>query len=228
MVRRACSIWGSFSGAAADWCARLSGQPTGTVTLVFTDIEGSTRLLEQLGPDRYREVLSEHRRVLREAFERHGGYEVDYEGDAFFVAFADAAAACSRLRPEAQAALGGGPVRVRMGLHTGEPLLDPPKYVGMDVHLAARIMAPGHGGQVLRLDGDARAASRRDGCAIWASIGSRTSTSRCALFQLGDESFPPLKTISNTNLPRPASARSSAGSARSPRSSRWSGTGRGW
>lgn len=129
-------------------------QPTGTVTLLFTDIEGSTRLLERLGPERYRESLELHRQLLREVFERHGGYEVDYEGDAFFVAFSaagDAVAAAA----ESQQALAeaewpeGLPVRVRMGVHTGEPLPAPPKYVGLDVHKAARIMAAGHGGQVL-------------------------------------------------------------------------------
>jgi predicted ATPase/class 3 adenylate cyclase len=129
-------------------------QPTGTVTLLFTDIEGSTRLLERLGPERYRESLELHRSLLRAAFERYGGFEVDYEGDAFFVAFgsaADAVAAAS----ESQQALAnadwpeGLPIVVRMGIHTGEPLAAPPKYVGLDVHKAARIMAAGHGGQVL-------------------------------------------------------------------------------
>ncbi len=131
-----------------------AAQPTGTVTLLFTDIEGSTRLLERLGPERYRESLELHRRLLRGAFERHGGHEVDYEGDAFFVAFArarDAVEAAS----EAQRALAqaewpeGLPIRVRMGIHTGEPLATPPKYVGLDVHKAARIMAAGHGEQVV-------------------------------------------------------------------------------
>src|SRR5438105_3597606 len=113
-------------------------QPSGTVTLLFTDIEGSTRLLHEVGPDRYRGMLADHRRQLRDAFARHDGYEVDYEGDAFFVAFSDAAAAVAAAT-EAQAALAGGPMRVRMGLHTGTPLVDPPKYVGADVHLAARV-----------------------------------------------------------------------------------------
>src|SRR5947208_16133227 len=98
----------------------MSELPTGTVTFLFTDIEGSTRLLQELGND-YADALAEHRRVLREAFARHGGVEVDTQGDAFFVAFArakDALAAAA----EGQKALGGRPVRVRMGLHTGEPL----------------------------------------------------------------------------------------------------------
>jgi class 3 adenylate cyclase len=121
--------------------------PTGTVTLLFTDIEGSTRLLDELG-DRYAPVLAEHRRVLREAFGRIGGIEVDTQGDAFFYAFpkaTDAVAAAA----DAQDALSGGPVAVRMGVHTGDPTVTEEGYVGADVHRAARIMAVGHGGQVL-------------------------------------------------------------------------------
>src|SRR6187402_2259222 len=97
----------------------MSELPTGTVTFLFTDIEGSTRLLHELGDD-YADALAEHRRVLREAFARHGGVEVDTQGDAFFVAFSrasDALAAAAAGR----AALDGGPIRVRMGLHTGSP-----------------------------------------------------------------------------------------------------------
>jgi predicted ATPase len=179
-------------------------QPSGVVTLLFTDIERSTHLLSELGPERYRAALAEHRRVVREACNRYGGYEVDYAGDAFFVSFGDAGQAVAAAR-EAQRALAGGLVRVRMGLHTGSPILDPPKYVGMDVHLAARIMSAGHGGQVLlskatrdhvetselRDLGDHRLKDFDD--PVW-------------IFQLGSEPFPPLKTISNTNLPRPASS----------------------
>src|SRR5512132_131250 len=95
--------------------------PTGTVTFLFTDIEGSTRLLHELA-ERYAEALAEHGRVLRAAFARHGGVEVDRQGDAFFVAFARASDAVAAAA-EGQAALAEGPVRVRMGLHTGEPML---------------------------------------------------------------------------------------------------------
>jgi predicted ATPase/class 3 adenylate cyclase len=123
-------------------------QPSGTVTLVLTDIEGSTRLLHELGRDAYREALAEHRLVVREACARHAGYEVDYEGDAFFYAFSSASAALAAVS-EAMRSLETGPIRIRVGIHTGEPGLDPPKYVGLDVHLAARIVAAGHGGQVL-------------------------------------------------------------------------------
>ena len=127
--------------------------PSGTVTFLFTDVEGSTRLLKQLR-DRYGEVLAEHRRILRAAFEEHGGQEIDTQGDAFFVAFrkaTDAALAAA----EAQRALAEHPwpdgveCRVRMGLHTGEPSVGDEGYHGLGVHRAARIMAAAHGGQVL-------------------------------------------------------------------------------
>src|SRR6266566_99124 len=121
--------------------------PTGTVTFLFTDIEGSTRLLSELG-DAYAGALAEHRQALRNAFTAHGGVEVDTQGDAFFIAFArarDAVAAAAG----AQRALVSGPIRVRMGIHTGEPLRTGEGYVGMDIHRGARIAAAGHGGQVL-------------------------------------------------------------------------------
>src|ERR671936_1437635 len=121
--------------------------PGGTVTFLFTDIEGSTRLLQELG-DSYPEALAEHRRILREAFRCHDGIEVDTQGDAFFVAFARAKDALAAAR-QGQQALSEGPVRVRIGLHTGEPLVTDDGYVGIDVHRAARIAAAGHGGQVL-------------------------------------------------------------------------------
>src|SRR5579862_4551710 len=120
-------------------------QPSGTVTLVFTDVEGSTRLLAELGPAEYRDALAEHRDAVREAFGAHSGYEVDNQGDSFFYTFPTATSAAAAVR-EAMAALEGGPIAIRVGIHTGEPGLDPPKYVGLDVHMAARIMAAGHGG----------------------------------------------------------------------------------
>jgi len=125
-----------------------AAQPSGQVTLVFSDIEGSTRLLDELGLDAYREALAEHRRIVREACARFQGYEVDYEGDAFFYAFASAQEAVSAVS-EAMAGLEAGPIAIRVGIHTGTPGLDPPKYVGLDVHLAARVMSSAHGGQVV-------------------------------------------------------------------------------
>src|SRR5262249_54218816 len=121
--------------------------PAGTVTFLFTDIEGSTRLLQELG-DSYAEVLAEHRRLLREAFRRHGGVEVDTQGDPFFAALEGAKAAPAAARQD-QEELIEGPIRVRMGLHTGEPVVTDEGYVGLDVHRAARIAAAGHGGQLL-------------------------------------------------------------------------------
>jgi predicted ATPase/class 3 adenylate cyclase len=127
--------------------------PTGTVTLLFTDVEGSTRLLQQLG-ERYSKVLADCRHLLRSMFQQYNGHEVDTQGDAFFVAFAratDAVAAAAAI----QRALvehswpSGTSVRVRIGLHTGEPMLTADGYIGMDVHHAARIMSAGHGGQIL-------------------------------------------------------------------------------
>src|ERR671932_1625119 len=128
--------------------------PTGTVTFLFTDIEGSTRLLHELG-ERYADVLADHRRVLRDAFARHGGVEVDTQGDAFFVAFAQASAALAAAA-EARDALIDTPIRVRIGLHTGEPVVTEEGYVGIDVHRAARIMGAAHGGQVLLSETTAR------------------------------------------------------------------------
>jgi predicted ATPase/class 3 adenylate cyclase len=125
----------------------VGGLPTGVVTLLFTDVEGSTRLLRELG-DGYGEALHEHRRRLRAAFAEHEGVEVDTQGDAFFVAFARASDAVAAAAA-GQRALAGGPTRVRMGLHTGEPRLTDEGYVGLDVHKGARIAAVGHGGQVL-------------------------------------------------------------------------------
>src|SRR5918911_1219416 len=124
-----------------------SGLPTGVVTLLFTDVEGSTRLLHELGDD-YGEALQEHRRRLRAAFAEHEGVEVDTQGDAFFVAFARASNAVAAAA-DCQRTLAGGPIRVRLALHTGEPRLTDEGYVGLDVHKGARIAAVGHGGQVL-------------------------------------------------------------------------------
>jgi YVTN family beta-propeller protein len=127
--------------------------PSGTVTFFFTDIEGSTQLLKRLG-DGYAEVLAEHQRLIREAAEERGGREIDTQGDSFFFAFARANAALGAA-VVAQRALAehdwpeGAEVRVRMGLHTGEPLVGEERYVGIGVHRAARIGAVGHGGQVL-------------------------------------------------------------------------------
>jgi YVTN family beta-propeller protein len=126
----------------------------GTVTFLFTDIEGSTVLLKALGSERYHEVLIEHQRLLRTAFEEAGGREVDSQGDAFFVAFQKArdavmAAVAAQRALAAHEWPDGIDVRVRIGLDTGEPAVGQGRYVGLGVHRTARIMAAGHGGQVL-------------------------------------------------------------------------------
>ena len=132
----------------------MSQLPGGTVTFVFTDIEGSTRLLQELGDEEYGRVSGDHRRIVRETFGARGGTEIDTQGDAFFFSFPrarDAVAAAV----EAQRALrdhewpGGRELRVRMGLHTGEPHLGEEGYLGIDVVRAARISAAGQGGQIL-------------------------------------------------------------------------------
>ena len=126
--------------------------PSGTVTLLFTDIEGSTRLLHQFGA-RYADVLADHRDLLRVAFAAHDGHEVDTQGDAFFVAFSRAAdavaAAVAAQRALASRTWDGTRVRVRMGIHSGEPMLSRGGYVGIDVHRGARVASAAHGGQVL-------------------------------------------------------------------------------
>jgi len=178
--------------------------PTGTVTFLFSDIEGSTKLLHELG-DGYADVLAEHRRSLRKAFGAHDGVEVDTQGDAFFVAFAratDAAAAAA----ESQHALADGPVRVRMGIHTGEPIRTDEGYAGMDVHRAARIAAVGHGGQVLVSQ---TSRDLLDGHLELRDLGAhrlKDLTKAQRIYQLGDGDFPPLKSLQRTNLPVTATA----------------------
>jgi predicted ATPase/class 3 adenylate cyclase len=180
--------------------------PTGPVTFLFTDIEGSTRLLRELGVVEYAAALQEHRRVVRDSVAAHGGVEVDTEGDAFFCVF-EAPGAAAGAAAAAQHALADGPIRVRMGLHTGTAHLTEEGYVGEDVHLAARISAVGHGGQVV-----VSKATREHlggGTLAVADLGEhllKDFPEPVWLFQLGEERFPPLRTRSNTNLPRPVSS----------------------
>ena len=122
--------------------------PTGTVTLLFSDVEGSTTLLHELGAEAYADVLAEHRRIVRAACTAEGGVEVDNQGDAFFFAFRSAPAALAAAQT-VTGALAAGRIQVRIGLHTGTPLVTDEGYVGDDVHLAARVGASGHGGQVV-------------------------------------------------------------------------------
>ena len=179
--------------------------PSGTVTFLFTDIEGSTGLLHELGAETYAGALAEHRRILRHTFARHGGVEVDTQGDAFFVAFPTAPGAITAARA-GQESLAAGPIRVRIGIHTGAPHLGDEGYVGPDVHRAARIAAAGHGGQVLVSAATAAlVGSSADEMAL-RDLGLhrlKDLSARERIFQLGDGDFPPLKTLYQTNLPVP-------------------------
>ena len=190
--------------------------PTGTVTFLFTDVEGSTKLLHELGAEAYAEALAAHRRVIREACARHDGVEVDTQGDAFFFAFATAPAALAAAA-ELTEALMSGPVRVRVGLHTGTPLLSDEGYVGVDVHRAARIAASGHGGQVLvsqetasLVDGDLR------------DLGEHRFKDLLAaerVYQLGEPGLPAAQVARKDEPPRRgvAASRPRAGVGRDPR-----------
>jgi class 3 adenylate cyclase len=131
----------------------MSGLPSGTVTFVFSDIEGSTSLMKVLG-DRYGDVLSGHRTLMRDSFTTRGGVEIDTQGDAFFFAFPRARdAVTAAIEAQRLHALhewpDGHAVRVRMGLHTGEPALGSEGYLGIDVVRAARLCTVGRGGQVI-------------------------------------------------------------------------------
>ena len=179
--------------------------PIGEVTLLFTDIEGSTRLLRDLG-DAYADALAEHRRIVREAVAAHAGAEVDTQGDAFFVAFARASEAVAAV-VDAQRALAGGAVKVRMGLHTGEPRPTADGYVGIDVNRAARIAAVGHGGQVLLSQATRALVEVRARDLGPHRLKDLSAPER--IFQLEIEGlpseFPPLRTLEagSSNLPAP-------------------------
>jgi class 3 adenylate cyclase len=203
---------------------RPDGLPSGTVTFLFTDVEGSTRLMRRLG-DRWPEVHAGHRRLLREAFARSGGREIDTQGDAFFVAFARArdgvnAAAAAQEALRSQEWPEGVELRVRMGLHTGEPAVGEEGYLGMDVVRAARLCAAAHGGQVL-LSETTRALLRGDEPAgvELRDLGEHSLKDVDhpeRIFQLVapglDEGFPPLRSLDapeprTPNLPMPLEGR---------------------
>jgi predicted ATPase/class 3 adenylate cyclase len=177
--------------------------PAGTVTFLFTDVEGSTRLLDEIGDEGYDEALAEHRRIVRAVCAAQGGVEVDTQGDAFFFAFRtapDALAAAS----EMTSALASGPIQVRIGLHTGKPRVSEEGYVGKEVHFAARVASSGNGGQIVLSKATAELVD-----AQLTDLGEhrlKDISEPVAIFQVGEDRFPPLKTISNTNLPRPASS----------------------
>ena len=190
----------------------MSALPAGTVTFLFTDIEGSTRLLQELG-DRYAEIVRDHRRLVREALGAHEGREVDTQGDAFFYSFARAreavAGAVAAQRALAEHAWpGGAEVLVRMGLHTGEPTVGEEGYLGLDVVRAARICSAGSGGQIL-LSETTRALLGNDvpdGAAV-VDLGRQNlkDVQHERIYQLaledGPTEFPPLKTYPHEDSP---------------------------
>ena len=176
--------------------------PAGTVTFAFTDVEGSTKLLRQLGTDAYADALAEHRRALRATFVRHDGVEVDTQGDSFFIAFSTAPAALAAAA-EAQQVLAAGPIRVRIGVHTGTPRVTDEGYVGPDVHRAARIAAAGHGGQIL-VSASTASLVEDDGLRDLGEHRLKDLAASERIYQLGGGEFPPLRSLQQTNLPIPA------------------------
>jgi len=176
--------------------------PTGTVTFLFTDVEGSTKLLHELGSEQYADALAEHRRVVRGACAAEGGIEVDTQGDALFFAFPTAPGALAAASSFTASLEANGQIRVRVGIHTGTPLVGDEGYIGHDVHRAARIGASGHGGQVLV---SASTASLVE--TALTDLGEhrfKDLSARERVFQLGDVEFPKLKSLYQTNLPVPA------------------------
>ncbi|TMC84192.1 MAG: adenylate/guanylate cyclase domain-containing protein [Chloroflexi bacterium] len=176
----------------------MSELPRGTVTFLFTDIESSTRLLREQ-PESYARQLAEHRANLRDAFRRHRGVEVDTQGDAFFVAFSRASDAVAAAE-DAQRGLEDSQVRVRMGIHTGEPVVTDEGYVGLDVHRAARIAAAGHGGQIL-LSQSARDLVGRNDVRDLGKHRLKDLPAPERIYQLGSGEFPPLRSLHATHLP---------------------------
>jgi predicted ATPase len=170
--------------------------------LLFTDIEGSTRLLRELGTGGYADALTEHRRALRDAFTASGGVEVDTQGDAFFVAFPTATGAVAAVTA-AQAALAPGPIAVRMGLHTGIPSVAAEGYVGIDVHRGARVAALAHGGQVI-LSATTAGLVEDQPLLDLGRHRLKDFDAPAHLFQLGTQQFPPLRTPGAVDLPTPA------------------------
>jgi len=181
--------------------------PSGTVTFLFTDVEGSTRLLHELGAEGYAAALAEHRLEIREACASEGGVEVDTQGDAFFFAFPTAPRALTAASVFTEN-LAAGPISVRVGLHTGTPLITAEGYVGGDVHRAARIAACGHGGQVLVSQSTAALIEPSNSLLqALSDLGEHRLKDLSAperIFQLGDGEFPALKSLFRTNLPVPA------------------------
>jgi predicted ATPase/class 3 adenylate cyclase len=174
--------------------------PTGTITLFFADIERSTALLQELGSERYGAALVEYRRLMRDAVTSHGGVVVGTEGDAFFAAFQSAREAFAAAG-EAEAALSERNLHVRMGLHTGEPLVVNGHYSGIDVHRAARIAAAGHGGQILISRSTRELLEPAASVSDLGSHRLKDLGEPVHLYQAGKAEFPPVRSLNSTNLP---------------------------
>ncbi|MBA2638964.1 MAG: adenylate/guanylate cyclase domain-containing protein [Nocardioidaceae bacterium] len=189
--------------------------PEGTITVLFSDIEGSTGLVSSLG-DAWGEALSAHRTLLRTASAAHGGTELGTEGDSFFVVFASARAAVLAA-VDGQRALQAHdwpaerPLRVRMGLHTGEPQRHEDGYIGLDVHRGARIAATAHGGQIVlsaatrQLVGELTSGPVSCGCATSAGTGSRTWPTRSTCTTLRPTAWSPRSPRCAASARRPTS-----------------------
>jgi class 3 adenylate cyclase len=189
--------------------------PSGTVTFLFTDIEGSTRLLRESRAE-YGRILAEHGEILRAAFETHGGREIDTQGDSFFAAFRTARDAVEAAAAAQQALArypwsGGAEPKVRMGLHTGEPVVSEGRYVGLAVHRAARVCAAAHGGQVLLSSTTADLVSDELPASSLADLGQhrlKDFDRPERLFQLVVDglpaTFPPPRTVQPAELPAAA------------------------
>lgn len=203
---------------AGQYVQGVNPLPTGTVTFVFTDIEGSTHIVERLGDAAFSEVLEQHHRLVRGAFQ--AGVEIRSEGDAFFYVFASAqdalaAAIAAQRSLAAHAWPTGGTVRVRIGVHTGEGRLGGDDYVGLDIHRAARVSASGHGGQILATARTrAEAGEAEAGDITFRDMGMhhfKDISEPERIFQVSapdlDSSYPPIRSLEATpnNLPAPPS-----------------------
>ena len=177
--------------------------PSGTVTFLFTDIEGSTRLLRELGEDGYGRALAEHRQLIRDACAAEGGVEVDTQGDAFFFAFPTAPAALAAASAFTRR-LAEGPILVRVGVHTGTPLVTDEGYVGHDIHRAARIAASAWGGQIVLSAATRTLVDERFTVMDLGEHRFKDLASPERVFQLGSDAFPSLRSLYRTNLPAPA------------------------
>ncbi|HZR94461.1 MAG TPA: BTAD domain-containing putative transcriptional regulator [Gaiellaceae bacterium] len=174
--------------------------PTGTVTFMFTDIEGSTARLDAVGTEAYAQELDRHRAIFRAAFERYGGVEVDTQGDALFAAFPTAPGAVAAAL-EAQRELAREPTRARVGLHTGTPHVTRTGYAGLDVHRGARIAAAAHGAQILASAATAELLGDAVGLRDLGRYRLKDLPDVEHLYQVGDGEFPPPRALHRTNLP---------------------------